>query len=80
MENFAPALGLHVLSGLFFPRATAASAVLWIAARHVWSTNYMKNGANARYNGIAGTHILCLLGWLGAAVAGGLRMAGHVKF
>ena len=80
VENFAPALGLHVLSGLFFPRITAGSALLWIAARHVWSSNYVKAGPNARYSGIAASHIICLLGWLGASVAGGLRLAGHVNF
>ena len=72
--------GLHVLSGLFFPRITAGSALLWIAARHVWSSNYVKAGPNARYSGIAASHIICLLGWLGASVAGGLRLAGHVNF
>lgn len=48
VENISGALTLHVLSGLFFPVPTAASAVLWIAARHVWASNYVKSGPNAR--------------------------------
>ena len=41
LEIFPSALGLHVLSGIFYPVPTAASAVLWIAARHSWSSNYV---------------------------------------
>ena len=80
VENLPSVLGLHVLSGLFYPKATAASAALWIAARHVWARNYVTQGANARYGGIAGLHIFCVLGWLGASVAGGLRLTGLIKF
>jgi hypothetical protein len=75
VENFAPALGLHVLAGLFFPAPVAASSALWIAARHVWASNYATVGPNGRYGGIAGLHAACLLGWFGAAVYGGLKLA-----
>jgi hypothetical protein len=75
VENFPSALGLHVLSGLFFPKITAASSLVWIFARHVWASNYITSGANARYGGIAGLHVVCLLGWLGASVYGGWAMA-----
>ena len=75
MENAPFALGLHVLGGLFFPAPVAASSALWIAARHVWASNYSKDGPNGRYGGIAGLHAACLLGWFGAAMYGGMKMA-----
>jgi hypothetical protein len=80
VENIAGVVGLHVLSGLFFPLYTSVSSVVWIGARSVWASNYAKDGPNARYNGIAGLHALCLLGWLGSSVFGGLRMAQLIKF
>jgi glutathione S-transferase len=79
VENFAPALSLHILSGLFFPRVTAASGALWILCRHVWASNYVSKGPNGRYGGIAGLHILCLLGWFGASVYGGLATTKLIK-
>ena len=75
VESFPSALGLHVLSGLFFPKITAASSLVWILARHAWSSNYVTSGANARYNGIAALHAVCLLGWFGASIYGGWSMA-----
>ena len=74
------ALSLQVLAGLFFPRVSSGLAVLWIGARHIWATNYIKGGPENRYGGLAGLHIVSVLGWLGMAVAGGLKLAGVVTY
>jgi glutathione S-transferase len=78
VEIFAPTLGLQVLAGVFYPLPAAALALPWIAARHVWSTNYMTSGPEARYSGIAGLSMLSVLGWTGLAIAGSVKMIGSL--
>ena len=80
VENFPGALTLQVLAGLYFPRVSSGLAVLWIAARHVWAKNYISGGPENRYSGLAGLHIVSVLGWFGMAVAGGLKLTGLVSF
>lgn len=76
IETFTPALGLNLLSGIYFPKTSAALSVLWIIAQHIWARNYMQGGAENRYASIAGLGTVSMLGWLGLTVAGGLKLIG----
>lgn len=78
LENLPSILTLHLVAGLYFPRAAAAAAVPWLVARHIWGVNYVSAGPEGRYNGIAMLHQVCLLSWLGMAVAGSLKASGLI--
>lgn len=66
------------LSAVYFPRASAALAVVWVAAKHQASSNYIAGGPENRYASFAGLHALALLSWLGLSVAGGLKLSGLI--
>jgi hypothetical protein len=78
VENLPSILALHLVAGVYFPRAAAAAAVPWLVARHIWGMNYVSAGPEGRYNGIAALHQLCLISWFGMAVAGSLKAAGLI--
>ena len=79
VENLPMVLTLHALAGVYFPRAAAINALVWIGARHIWSQNYIKRGPENRYDGIAVLHQLSTVGWLGMAIAGGLKLSGLIS-
>ena len=79
VENLPSLITLHLLAGAYFPRASAALAVPWLVARHIWGVNYISAGPEGRYNGIAVLHQLCMLSWFGMAVAGSLKASGVVS-
>ena len=76
VETFAPTLGLSLLAGVYYPKASAGLSVIWIVSQHVWATNYQAGGAESRYASIAGLGGISLLGWLGLSTAGGLKLLG----
>lgn len=80
IEGFTSALALQALAGVYFPIPSATLAGVWIAARHAWSRDYMTKGPDARYGGIGGLHALALVSWFAMSVAGGLKLAGLVRF
>jgi len=80
VESLPSVLGLHLLSGICFPKITAASSLLWLVSRYAWASNYSKDGPDARYRVLSSLHLLCIIGWLGGSVASGLRVAGFLKF
>ena len=78
VENLPSIITLHLVAGVYFPRAAAFAAVPWLVARHIWGMNYVSAGPEGRYNGIAALHQLCLLSWFGMAVAGSLKATGAI--
>jgi hypothetical protein len=76
VENLPSIIALHLVAGVYFPRAAAAAAVPWLVARHMWGVNYVAAGPEGRYNNIAALHQLCTLAWFGMAVAGSLKASG----
>jgi hypothetical protein len=76
MESFPAILGLHVLSGVYFPVATAILAPSYMWAYHVFGANYIEGGPENRYSGIAAVQHISVLGWLFMAIAGSLKMIG----
>lgn len=79
VEDLPANIVLQTLASVYFPKSAAALALVWIAGRHTLSSNYKTNGPEARYGGIAGTHMLVSVAWLAMAVAGGLKLSGLVS-
>lgn len=68
------------MAGVYFPATASALSIIWIVARHSWSRDYITGGPEARYSGIGGLHAVAVLSWFGMSVAGGLKLAGLIKF
>jgi glutathione S-transferase len=72
VEGAASAITFALLSGLYFPRISAYSALAYCLGREIFAAGYMSKGPNHR---IYGALILdvALLTMLGAAVTGAVR-------
>ena len=79
VEAAVPLMTLHLMAGVYWPVASAAIMPVYIIARHIWSTNYMSGGPEARYNSVAVLHQLAFLSWFGMTIAGGIKLTGLIK-
>ena len=76
MESFPALLGLQVLSGIYFPTATAVLCPLYMFTYHIFAVNYVEGGPENRYSGLAAAQYVSILGWLFMSIAGSLKMIG----
>ena len=69
--------GKQLISGLFFPKASAILGLVYMVGRQVYAAGYSRNGPDGRMYG-ALLFDLALVGWLGMSVFGNLQSLGYI--